>query len=380
MSKPPVTVVIPSYRRPAMLRRAICSVLNQDFQDFRLCIYDNASGDDTPTVADEFRRKDSRVEYVCRPSNIGMFANFVDGANRVETPFFSFLPDDDLLLPNFLGNAMAGFRQHPEAAMSALATIQMKPDGGILSMPLGKWQPGVTVPPRGMFQCLRFGDPGLPALLIRTEAMRQVNGFDEATHPAAELDFQLRVTARFPVFINKLPGAIQVMHSSSDTVGGGLDRIWPPLPRIIDKIVQNPDLSPAQRLEAADILHRWMKRLLVTRGILRAIGRSNWDEAQKAAEVLVEQSTGAASAQIARTVTAVLRQLPASSALVNVLVTLREWEQLMVGLGSQWRLRTYSKFLRDFTSGVNARRFDELPLAQEQFPGGNSPCGSSCNC
>jgi glycosyltransferase involved in cell wall biosynthesis len=58
MNSPTITTNICTYRRPKMLRRAIESVLNQTYQDFRICIYDNNSGDDTAAVAAEFVEKD----------------------------------------------------------------------------------------------------------------------------------------------------------------------------------------------------------------------------------------------------------------------------------------------------------------------------------
>ena len=121
MSAPLITTVIPTYRRPAMLRRAIASVLNQTFADLRLCIYDNASGDETSDVVEEFRKRDNRVVYVRRPENIGASANFVDGAGRVETPYFSFLPDDDILLPRI---ARAD-RKRPRSGRSDMATSML---------------------------------------------------------------------------------------------------------------------------------------------------------------------------------------------------------------------------------------------------------------
>src|ERR1700740_1601898 len=183
MLRPLITTVIPTYRRPSMVRRAIRSVLNQGFPDFRLCIYDNASGDETATVVEEFRRKDSRVEYVCRPRNVGAHANFVDGANRVETPFFSFLPDDDLMLPGFFKAALAGFRHHPEAAMSILPTIHVSPWGFVLDANVLRWPEGLLMPPNAMLSSLRHGNPGLPAMLIRREVWERFGGFDEMTEP-----------------------------------------------------------------------------------------------------------------------------------------------------------------------------------------------------
>jgi len=42
-----ITCVIPTYRRPQLLSRAVKSVLDQNFADFEIWVYDNASGDVT---------------------------------------------------------------------------------------------------------------------------------------------------------------------------------------------------------------------------------------------------------------------------------------------------------------------------------------------
>jgi glycosyltransferase involved in cell wall biosynthesis len=68
---PLITVIIPTYRRPKMLGRAIRSVLNQTFPDLQVCVYDNASGDETTQVVVEFAERDSRVRYHCHAANIG---------------------------------------------------------------------------------------------------------------------------------------------------------------------------------------------------------------------------------------------------------------------------------------------------------------------
>lgn len=47
VTEPIITAVIPTYRRPRLLRRAIKSVLAQTYPHFQVCVYDNASGDET---------------------------------------------------------------------------------------------------------------------------------------------------------------------------------------------------------------------------------------------------------------------------------------------------------------------------------------------
>ncbi len=98
---PPITAIICTYRRPEMLKRAIRSVQSQTFGDFQICIYDNASGDETAAVVAELAQRDSRIKYHCRPENIGPLANYVEAMKDVKTPFFAFVADDDLMLPNF---------------------------------------------------------------------------------------------------------------------------------------------------------------------------------------------------------------------------------------------------------------------------------------
>src|SRR5437867_8648007 len=63
---PLVTTVIPTFRRPALLRRAVLSALAQSMRRVRVAVYDNASGDGTAAVLAELARADPRVQYHSR--------------------------------------------------------------------------------------------------------------------------------------------------------------------------------------------------------------------------------------------------------------------------------------------------------------------------
>jgi len=71
ITKPLITTIIPTYQRPKLLRRAIKSGLNQNYPHFQVCVYDNASGDETETVVREFTAKDSRIQYFRQEKNKG---------------------------------------------------------------------------------------------------------------------------------------------------------------------------------------------------------------------------------------------------------------------------------------------------------------------
>ena len=98
---PLITTIIPTYRRPTLLKRAIESVLQQAYPHFQVWVLDNASGDETAEVVTQLTQQDKRVKYYCHPENVGAFNNFQYGLEQVSTPFFSFLSDDDMLLPDF---------------------------------------------------------------------------------------------------------------------------------------------------------------------------------------------------------------------------------------------------------------------------------------
>jgi hypothetical protein len=332
-----------------MLRRAIRSVLSQTFPGFRVCVYDNASGDETAAMVEEFRKRDSRVEYVCRPNNIGMSSNFMDGAKRVDTPFFSFLADDDLMLPHFLETALSGFQRHPEAALSILPTLCMSPSGLIILATNLRWSEGLLLPPSGMFSTLQHGNPGLQAMLIRKAVWDEFGGFDEATTPGEEYDFDLRVMARFPVVVSKRPGAIQVVHGGAFTTAGGLNWVWPSASRIINKLSQNTDLQPAIRQQAVERLKKRMRRALVTRGVARSISHGRWEDAERAADILVQECPQSRAARAIRGATAVCRRLPGSRFVVRALFALRTSENIMRNLGLQWRFRMYARYLQAST-------------------------------
>lgn len=343
MAEPPITAVITTHRRPAMLRRAISSVLNQTFRDFRLCIYDDASGDATEQVVDEFRKKDARVEYIRRSTRIGRAANFQDSGNRVETEFFSFLPDDDMMLPGFFETALEEARRYPQAALSILPTLIMKPDGFILGATTLQWPEGLVSPPQGMFACLRYGNLGLPSLLIRRDVWRDFAGFDDRTDPLTDLDFSLRVTSRLPVVVSRRPGGIQIIHPGSYTTSVDSKWYWPQTPRMIQNLTEGTSLTPRVKNEVTAFLIKWMKRALITQCVMRSVGQGRWEKATDAADLLVEVSGRSRSARMVRASTSVCQRLPGVRLSMRALLALIAGEKAVRNLGLHWRYRGYAR-------------------------------------
>src|SRR5579863_6759827 len=114
-NSPLITTVIPTFNRANLLKLAIASVQSQTFRDFQILVLDNASSDNTANFVSLLSEQDSRIKYHRHSTNIGAAANFKYGYEQVNTPFFSFLSDDDVLLPGFYERAYQLLTKYPEA-------------------------------------------------------------------------------------------------------------------------------------------------------------------------------------------------------------------------------------------------------------------------
>ena len=283
--KPLITTVIPTYRRPTLLRRAISSVLAETYPNFCVCVYDNASGDETESVVREFIKYDSRVRYTQRSENIGAFRNFDDAMRRVSTPFFSILSDDDVVLPRFFESALAGFTGNPQAGFSATTTLEIDPQGRVRDAHLLHWSPGVYPPPEGALAMLEHGQPALPGVLFRRDVLDEVGYLDEWVGNPSDWDLELRIAARFPIVVSREPGAVFSIHSQSTSSSEKVDDIFPAWGRLLQKLSKNEDIPPGPRSRAAQLLHDRIRERLY-RGALRDIARGEWSEVEKALAVL----------------------------------------------------------------------------------------------
>jgi glycosyltransferase involved in cell wall biosynthesis len=216
---PEITTIIPTYRRPQLVGRAIRSVLAQRVRDFQLCVYDNASGDETETVVQAIAARDPRVAYFRHDSDVGAMQNFLHGMQRVETPFFSFLSDDDVLLPNFFEVALAGFARYPDALLFAASTIEVNAEGALRFAPLSRWpREGRFAPPDGAFAMLGNRHPTWTTVLFRREALSRIGYLNVAVGAPADLDYELRVAAVAPIAVSYTPCGAYVAHESSGSM------------------------------------------------------------------------------------------------------------------------------------------------------------------
>ena len=251
-NEPIITTIIPTYRRPALLRRAIRSVLSQTYSRLQVCVYDNASGDETATVVAELARDDPRVSYHCHPENIGMAANFTYGMEHVNTPYFSVLSDDDYLLPTFYETVMRGFDAHPDAMFSGGSVILLTEAGQITHVPMDLWKrDGYFPAPEGLLEWTIEKHPYVTGLLFRSEVTDQVGLFDpDVFH--ADYEYEWRIVSRFPYVVSREPCVVITVHDQQATRATNADDWIRSYRTIRDRLNANAFLAPDMRARAGD--------------------------------------------------------------------------------------------------------------------------------
>ncbi|MFX0090642.1 MAG: glycosyltransferase family 2 protein [Candidatus Hodarchaeota archaeon] len=106
-NQPLISIILPTYNRSHVLTRAIRSILNQTYQNFKLLIVDDGSCDNTKQVVEGF--SDSRIRYLRRERNEGGSVARNSGIEAAKGEYIAFQDSDDIWLPQKLEMQMRVF-------------------------------------------------------------------------------------------------------------------------------------------------------------------------------------------------------------------------------------------------------------------------------
>ena len=245
--QPLITVVIPTYRRPKLLRRAIQSVLNQTYKNFRLTIYDNASGDETSEVVGAISKEDSRVVYHCHPQNIGAINNFNFGMEQVDTPYFSLLADDNYLLPKFFEEAVHHLNGHSEKTIFVGQVEQVDEQGRFVSRNLKNWPGGLIRAPNGVIHIVESGFPTWEGILFRRQIIADYGVLDPSFSGSADQEFVVRIARDYDFYITKKVCAKFTVHHNSWSSNRALSEYVGNMNRLLERWLQEFSWTADQR-------------------------------------------------------------------------------------------------------------------------------------
>lgn len=166
---PLVSIVIPNFNYGAYLVESIESALNQDHPNIEVIVVDDGSQDDSLSVARRFP-----VQVIAQ-ANRGLSAARNAGAARAQGSYYVFLDADDTLDRRYVSRTVAMLHALPAKVAFAYTHVQT------FGTESRRIEPG----PFSVHAMVR-ANLAHASSLIRAEAFKHVQGYDESWHTAFE--------------------------------------------------------------------------------------------------------------------------------------------------------------------------------------------------
>ena len=208
MEQPLVSIIIPTYKRPDTLDRAINSVLNQTYKNIEVIVVDDNNPDTEGRRLTESKMApfadNPRVKYIKHEKNKNGSAARNTGARVSKGEFIGFLDDDDQFLPRKIESQVAklcslsddwGFcynNYYTQRGEEKLEPVKECREGDLFIVALKQ---GISV---------NAGSN----LLIRRAAFERVNGFDESFKRNQDHEFLVRLLKEYKMAYVSEPGLI----------------------------------------------------------------------------------------------------------------------------------------------------------------------------
>lgn len=235
-----VSVIMPTYNRAYIIRRAIHSVLNQTYTNFELIIIDDGSTDNTAEVVKSFN--DSRIIYIKHARNLGIASARNTGIGISQGEYIAFLDSDDEWLPNKLREQLIAFEEAPSDVGAIYTQMENIGKGKITYLHR-------KTPPEGNIH--KHVLSGLPiyltTLMLKRKYLEQAGTFDKGFVFADDWDFCIRLSKICNFRFVKTPLAIRYIVSDSISVNN------PALPKELEKILNKhiDEIQKDRRMLAA---------------------------------------------------------------------------------------------------------------------------------
>lgn len=214
------TAIITSYNHQAYVEQCLDSIAAQTVRPRQILVFDDASTDDSAAVIEHWiERNDIGAIFHASAVNSGVCAVMNEALRHVTTSSYFHLSADDWSAPERIALQawrLASANRHIAFVTGDVAEVDA---GGLLLAvhDMGKRLDDLTGPSAHgqLHRRLLEGNILLaPGILLRTDAVRQIGGYDEALE-FEDYDLWLRLTERFG--IEHTPGVVanyRVLSSS----------------------------------------------------------------------------------------------------------------------------------------------------------------------
>lgn len=210
---PKVSIIIPTFNRPELLRRAMKSALNQTYSNVEVIVIDDHPESNQENLKKEF----PSVRFYQNSENMGGCYSRNRGIEESEGEYVNFLDDDDELSPDKVSMQIKKFREsqaedlgfvtaHAEDFRSGKKIIKNNSVSGNVYRQL----------------LSGYAIAGIETMLIRKKCLMEVGGFDKNLQSSQEYDLMIRLAEKYRVdFVDEI---LSRQHRSKDQISLNFDK------------------------------------------------------------------------------------------------------------------------------------------------------------
>ena len=204
-----VTAVITTYKRePAMLERALNSILNQTHKKLEIIVVDDSpSAYEFRDSVKELCSRFPSVIYVQHQENKGACAARNTALSMANGEFIGFLDDDDEWLPEKIEKQLLGFTTE-SVGLVYCDSFKINAKSGKITQTTPKILTGQVY--NALLYENFIGSTSFP--LLRTSALKEIGGFDINMPASQDYDVWLRIAQSFDVDYIDLPLVNYYIH------------------------------------------------------------------------------------------------------------------------------------------------------------------------
>lgn len=196
---PKVSITIPTYRRPELLKESVESAINQDgYDDYEIIIVDNdATGEFDGQIIEMLKSFASdKVVYYRNQENIGMFGNWNRCIELATGEWMTILNDDDVIFKSYLSKAYGILSiskkldrlDFDSVFFNQLSDLNIVPNDP-LSLKIKKVKFQIYI--------LDNINVGMHSMLLRRNHCLNLGGFNEFYYPSSDYIFNMQYAHKF---------------------------------------------------------------------------------------------------------------------------------------------------------------------------------------
>ena len=264
-----ISVIIPTFNRIDLLKRAIDSVLNQSIKPYDIIVVDDGSIDGT---SDMIQQKYKSIKLI-QQKNSGVSAARNNGIKNAQGDWIALLDSDDEWKKNKLEEQVNKLTDNPKYDFCHTNEIWIRNGIRVNQKKRHKKYGGFIFD-----KCLDICRISPSSVLFNKNIFNHVGWFNDKLPVCEDYDLWLRITAEFEILFIDKPLIVKY-GGHNDQLSHSVEAIESFRIKALESLLENSDLSKINRIHAVEMI---IKKLdIYLNGLVK---RNKHNESKKIAE------------------------------------------------------------------------------------------------